>query len=91
MLTIEELREGLTGMSDDQAKELANVIKSIDTDGNGQINYTGAQPANIRIPGGHDGEVALHEGGEALPSLQDARPGRQWEDRQERVEASPGT
>ena len=41
VLTIEEIREGLTGMSDDQTKELANVIKSIDTDGNGCINYTG--------------------------------------------------
>ncbi|CAK88109.1 unnamed protein product (macronuclear) [Paramecium tetraurelia] len=40
VLTIEEIREGLTGMSDDQSKELANIIKSIDTDGNGNINYT---------------------------------------------------
>ena len=30
-------------MSDTQAKELVNVIKSIDTDGNGTINYTGIQ------------------------------------------------
>ncbi|CAD8132757.1 unnamed protein product [Paramecium octaurelia] len=40
VLTIDELREGLTGVTDSQQKDLANIIKSIDTDGNGTINYT---------------------------------------------------
>ena len=33
--------KGITGLNEEQANELKKVITSIDTDGNGTINYTG--------------------------------------------------
>lgn len=38
---MEEISDGLQGMNDEQAKELKKIMQSVDTDGNGTINYTG--------------------------------------------------
>lgn len=40
VLTIEEIRDGLAGVSDKNLEEVRKVISSIDTDGSGKIDYT---------------------------------------------------
>ena len=38
---MEELTHGLTGLKKESQNEIMSVIKSIDTDGSGAVNYTG--------------------------------------------------
>lgn len=38
---MEELTHGLSGLKKESHNEIMNVIKSIDTDGSGAVNYTG--------------------------------------------------
>jgi len=59
---------------------LGNIIKSIDTDGNGTINYTGIDSSIFRILGCHYGEVSIHERREIVLSFQDVGFRWKWED-----------
>jgi len=40
VLTIDEIKEGLSGVNDKSYDEIKKVISSIDTDGSGKIDYT---------------------------------------------------
>jgi len=40
VLTIDEIKEGLSGVNDKSFDEVRKVISSIDTDGSGKIDYT---------------------------------------------------
>jgi len=41
VLSIEEIRNGLNDSGKMNSKEIQDILKSIDTDGSGSINYTG--------------------------------------------------
>ena len=41
MLTIDEIRDGLSGVGNESYEEVKKIISSIDTDGSGKIDYTG--------------------------------------------------
>ncbi|CAK68017.1 unnamed protein product (macronuclear) [Paramecium tetraurelia] len=47
VLTMEELTHGLTGLKKESQNEIMGVIKSIDTDGSGAVNYTEFLAATI--------------------------------------------
>lgn len=40
MLTIDEIKEGLSGTTEKSYEEIKKVIESIDTDGSGKVDYT---------------------------------------------------
>lgn len=40
VLTIDEIKEGLSGSTEKSYEEVRKVIESIDTDGSGKIDYT---------------------------------------------------
>lgn len=39
-MTIDEIREGLSGVGNSNFEEITKVIASIDTDGSGRVDYT---------------------------------------------------
>ena len=47
MLTIEELFQGLKGLQGKKMQDIQQVVKSVDTDGSGYINYTEFLAATI--------------------------------------------
>ncbi len=42
VLTVDEIRDGLSGVGTETYEEVKKIISSIDTDGSGKIDYTGA-------------------------------------------------
>lgn len=40
VLTVDEIREGLSGIGNNNYEEITKVISSIDTDGSGRVDYT---------------------------------------------------
>lgn len=65
---------GVTGLKKESQQEILNVLKSVDTDGSGNINYTGKHFMDFdRILGSNYGEIALHERGEIVLGIQNVR------------------